>query len=114
MALKPQLSAKERVTMSLFLQQTYCSFLNDSLVLQLVMGTSPLAYGHFAYVAFCLQIFCSQNDTLFRMLCHLAYRNFAYRNRLDATKLCVKWPVSVFQMRQNLLQHLSHSANEIG
>jgi hypothetical protein len=74
------------------------------------LGTSHFAYGHFAYVAFCLQKICRQNDTLFRILCHMAYGHFAYRNRLDATKLCVKLPISVGQMRQNRFQHLSHSA----
>jgi hypothetical protein len=69
---------------------------------------------HFAYVAFFLQKICRQNDTLFRILCHMAYGHFAYRNRLDATKLCVKLPISVGQMRQNLFQHLSHSAYKMG
>jgi hypothetical protein len=76
-----------------------------------IRGTSHFAYGHFAYVAFCLQIFCRQNDTL---LCHLAFGHFASRKRLDATKLCVKLPISIGQMRQRLFQHLSHSAYEIG
>jgi hypothetical protein len=51
--------------------------------------------GYFAYVAFCLQIFCRQNNTLFGILCHLAYGHFAYRNRLHATQLRVKLPISV-------------------
>jgi hypothetical protein len=55
-----------------------------------------------------------QNDTLFGILCHLAYGHFAHRYRLDATKLCVNLPISVGQMRQNLFQHLSHSAYKIG
>jgi hypothetical protein len=77
-------------------------------------GTSHFAYGHFDYVAFCLQIFCRQNDTLFGILCHLAHGHFAYRNRLDATKMFVKLPISVGQMRQTLVQHMSHSAYEKG
>jgi hypothetical protein len=69
--------------------------------------------------AFCLysislQIFCMQNDTLFRLLCHLAHGRFAYRNRVNATNLCVKLPISVSNMRQNICQHLSHSAYEMG
>jgi hypothetical protein len=65
-------------------------------------------------VAFRLQIFRRQNDTLFLLLWHLAYGHFAFRNRLDATKLRVKLLISGGQMRQNLFQHLPRSAYEIG
>jgi hypothetical protein len=80
------------------------------------MGTSHFAYGHFAYVAFCLQIFCRRNDTLFPNFVSSGLRAFClgYRKRLDATKLCVKLPISVGQMRQNRFQHLSHLAYERG
>jgi hypothetical protein len=46
-------------------------------------------------------------------MCHLAYGNFANRNRLNVTKLCATLLIFVGQMRQNLFRHLSHFAYRI-
>jgi hypothetical protein len=63
----------------------------------------------FCLRAFCLcsillQIFCRQNDTLFPNFVSSGLQAFCLQKycRLDATKLCVKLPISVGQMRQNV------------
>jgi hypothetical protein len=63
-----------------------------------VQKTLPMVILPILHVAFCLQIVCWQNDDTFsQLLCHLANDNFAYRNNLHSSKLCINLATSVGQ-----------------